>query len=202
MKFRIHNLFPLLGITIASFMLVACATYGQHAGQSITIQTGRVVAAQSVNLQSQAGRGVAIGGILGYAATSSRQGSSRRARNTILGAAAGGAIAASAQGSLNGMEFTVEVGSGALVQVVTDQTEIRVGDCVNVEQAGRGTANVRRVSKALCEAVASNTVDADIQKELSKSAQRCLAAKERLLDAESDAQIEAAIRRVEILCDD
>jgi outer membrane lipoprotein SlyB len=202
MKLRIHNLFPLLGIAVASLMLAACATYGQHAGQSITIQTGRVVAAQSVNLQSQAGRGVAVGGILGYVATSSRHGSSRRVRNTILGAAAGGVIAASAEGSLNGMEFTVEVGSGALVQVVTDQTEIQVGDCVNVEQAGRGTANVRRVSKALCEAVASNTVDTDIQKDISKSAQRCLVAKERLLDAESDAQIEAAIRRVEILCDD
>jgi hypothetical protein len=100
------------------------------------------------------------------------------------------------------MAFTVEVGSGALVQVVTDQTEIQVGDCVNVEQAGRGTANVRRVSPALCEAVASNTVDADIRKEMSDSAERCLAAKDRLLDAETDAQIEAAIRRVEILCDD
>ena len=160
------------------------------------------LAAQSVNLQSAAGRGVAVGGILGYAATSSRQSSSRRARNTILGAAAGGAIAASAQGSLNGMEFTVEVGPGARIQVVTDQTEIRVGDCVNVEQAGRGTANVRRVSKALCEAVASNTLEADIREEISASAGRCLAAKERLLDAETDAQIDAAIRRVEILCDD
>jgi len=160
------------------------------------------LAAQSVNLQSAAGRGVAVGGILGYAATSSRQSSSRRARNTILGAVAGGAIAASAQGSLNGMEFTVEIGPGARIQVVTDQTEIRVGDCVNVEQAGRGTANVRRVSKALCEAVASNTLEADIRKEISVSAERCLAAKERLLDAETDAQIDAAIRRVEILCDD
>jgi outer membrane lipoprotein SlyB len=202
MTLRIQKIIQLQGVVVAAIMLVACASYGQRAGQSITIQTGRVVAAQSVNLQSQAGRGVAVGGILGYAATSSRHGSSRRARNTILGAAAGGAIAASAQGSLNGMQFTVEIDSGTHIQVVTDQTEIRVGDCVNVEQAGRGTTNVRRVSKALCEAVASNTVDTDIRQEMSASADRCLAAKERLLDAETDAQIDAAIRRVEILCDD
>jgi outer membrane lipoprotein SlyB len=197
-----RNIFQHLAVAAASLLLVACATYGHHAGQTITIQTGRVVAADPVNLQSQAGGGAVMGGLFGYMATSNRQSSSRRARNTILGAAAGGAIAASAQGSLNGMAFTVDLGSGAHIQVVTDQTDIRVGDCVNVEQAGRGTANVRRVSKALCEAVAGNTVDSDIQKELSKSAKRCLAAKERLLDAESDAQIDAAIRRVGILCDD
>jgi hypothetical protein len=143
MKLQVQDLLSLLAIITASLVLVACATYGQHAGQSITIQTGRVVAAQSVNLQSQAGRGVAVGGILGYAATSSRHGSSRRVRNTILGAAAGGAIAASAQGSLNGMAFTVEVGSGALVQVVTDQTEIQVGDCVKGGQGhGKRAAGV------------------------------------------------------------
>lgn len=190
------------GGAILGLSLIASVGHAQRAGQSMTIQTGRVVAAQAVNLQSEAGRGVAVGGILGYAATSSSQSSSRRARNTILGATAGGAIASSAQGSRNGMRFTVETSPGTRIQVVTDQTEIRVGDCVNVEQAGSGTANVRRVSNALCEAVAGNAVDADIQNQLSAAAERCLAAKERLLEAETDAQIQAAIRRVEILCDD
>jgi hypothetical protein len=168
----------------------------------MTIQTGRVVGGRAVDLQSQAGRGVAVGGVLGYALTSGGRSSSRRARNTILGAAAGGLIASRAEGSLTGMEYTVEVGSGALVRVVTDQTEIKVGDCVNVEQAGRGTANVRRVSAALCEAVEVAAVDADIRTEMNKSANLCLAAKERLLDAETDEQIEAAVRRIKILCDD
>jgi outer membrane lipoprotein SlyB len=191
-------------LILLSMMLTlpACASNGQRAGASMTIQTGRVVGARAVDLQSQAGRGVAVGGILGYAATSSRQSSSRRARNTILGAAAGGLIASRAEGSLTGMEYTVEIGPGATIQVVTDQTEIKVGDCVNVEQAGRGTANVRRVSEALCEAVDVAAVDADIRAEMNKSANMCLAAKERLLDAETDAQIEAAVRRVKILCDD
>jgi hypothetical protein len=102
------------------------------------------------------------------------------------------------------MRFTVETSPGTRIQVVTDQTEIRGGDCFNVEQAGNGAANVRRVSisNALCEAVAGNAVDADIQNQLSAAAERCLAAKDRLLEAETDTQIEAAIRRVEILCDD
>ena len=171
----------------------------QRAGESMTIHTGRVVGAQAVNLQSAAGQGVAVGGILGYAATSSRQSSSRRARNTILGAAAGGILTSRAEGDLNGMEYTVEIANGARVTVVTDQTEIRIGDCVNVEQAGTGTANVRRVSAALCDTPA---VTEDIQKDFAQEADRCLQAKDRLLDAETDAEIEAAIRRVKILCDD
>jgi outer membrane lipoprotein SlyB len=197
-----RNYSGFLTAAAVSLLMTGCATYGHHAGTAITIQTGRVVSAEPVNLQSQAGGGAVVGGMFGYMATSGRQSSSRRARNTILGAAAGGAIAASAQGSLNGLAVTVELGSGTTVQVVTDQTAIVMGDCVNVEQAGRGTTNVRRVSAALCEAAASDEVEPDIEKELSKAAKRCLTAKDRLLDAESDAQIEAAIRRVEILCDD
>jgi len=183
-------------------LLSAGDAAAQRAGQSMTVQTGRVVGAQAVNMQSQAGRGALVGGLVGYAATSSRRGSSRRARNTILGAAAGGAIAGRAQGSLNGMQYTVEIGTGARIQVVSDQTGIKIGDCVNVEQAGSGTANVRRVSPALCEAAARNEVDAEIRTAMTQEADRCLAAKDRLLDAETDAQIEAAIRRVKILCDD
>lgn len=46
----------------------------------LIIQSGLVV-----DLQSEAGRGALVGGIVGYATAFSRQGSSRRARNTILG---------------------------------------------------------------------------------------------------------------------
>jgi len=35
------------------------------------------------------------------------------------------------------MRFTVEASPGTRIQVVTDQTEIRGGDCINVEQAGK-----------------------------------------------------------------
>jgi outer membrane lipoprotein SlyB len=189
-----------LGLAGALFF-GGCAV-AQRAGQSMSIQTGRVVAAQAVNLQSEAGRGVLVGGLVGYAATSSRHNSSRRARNTILGAATGGIIASRSQGNLNGMQYTVETGPGAQIQVVTDQTQIKIGDCVTVENAGSGTANVRRVSQALCDAVAGNTLDADIQTRMSQSADLCLTAKERLLDAETEAQIKAAIQRVNILCDD
>jgi len=199
MKFCMSNRPVFMILTLAVLTHVGCAT-AQRAGQSMTVQTGRVVATQAVNLQSRVAGGAVVGGILGYAATSGS--SSRRARNALLGATAGGLITNQAQGNLNGMEYTVEIAPGSRIQVVTDQSGIRVGDCVTVEQAGSGTANVRRVSPALCEAIQNNSVDADIRAGLNQAADMCLAAKERLLDAETDAQIQAAVRRVQILCDD
>lgn len=123
----------LLWSAVAVSALMPLELMAQRAGQSVSIQTGRVIGAQAVNLQSEAGRGALVGGTLGYALTSSSQRSSRRARNTIIGAAAGGILRSRSQGTLDGMQYTVEAASGTLITVVTDQTEIKVGDCVNVE---------------------------------------------------------------------
>lgn len=194
--------FRTCGAVLATVTLLFTGTaLAQRAGQSMTVQTGIVVGAQAVNLQSEAGRGALVGGTLGAVTTSSRQGSSRRARNAIIGGAAGAAIAGRAQGNLNGMQYTVEIGSGTRITVVTDQTEVRIGDCVNVEQGG-SMANVRRVSPALCDAAFDDAVDDEITEEYNQLADMCRTAKERLLEAETEEQINAAIRRVDILCDD
>jgi hypothetical protein len=174
----------------------------QRSGQSMTVQTGVVIAAQAVNLQSAAGRGAAIGGVVGLAATSSNRSTSRRIRNTAIGAGTGALIARGAQGNLDGMQYTIEVGPGSRITVVTDQTQVRVGDCVNVEQAGSGTANVRRVSEGLCEALFANEVDEELQAYMTREADMCLQAKERLMAAETDEAFETAMRRVKFLCDD
>jgi hypothetical protein len=189
----------LLILTALFFTVDALA---QRSGQSMTVQTGVVIAAQAVNLQSAAGRGAAVGGIVGLAATSSNRSTSRRIRNTAIGAGTGALIARGAQGNLDGMQYTIEVGPGSRITVVTDQTQVRVGDCVNVEQAGSGTANVRRVSEGLCEALFANEVDEELQAYMTREADMCLQAKERLMDAETDEAFETAMRRVKFLCDD
>ena len=84
---------------------------------------------------------------------------------------------------------------------MTDQTEVRIGDCVNVEQAGSGTANVRRVADSLCEAAFDNQIDEDMQAYMVTEADRCLEAKDRLMEAETDEAFEVAMRRVKFLCD-
>ena len=102
----------------------------------------------------------------------------------------------------SGARTFVEVGPGSQIIVVTDQTQVRVGDCVNVEQAGSGTANVRRVSEARCEAIfAGDPMDDELQAYMTQEADMCLQAKERLMEAETDEAFETAMRRVKFLCD-
>ena len=81
-------------ITLMMVISILCSNmaFAQRSGQSMTVQTGVVIAAQAVNLQSQAGRGAVVGGIVGYATTSSRHSSSRRVRNTAIGAGTGALI--------------------------------------------------------------------------------------------------------------
>jgi len=100
------------------------------------------------------------------------------------------------------MQYTIETGPGSRIVVVTDQTQVRVGDCVNVEQAGSGTANVRRVSESLCDAVFDNQIDEELQTYMNREADACLKAKDRLWEAESDDAFEVAVRRVDFLCND
>ncbi len=201
MDIRINKLMISLAVMATSLLFAGLAS-AQRSGQSMSIQTGIVIATQAVNLQSAAGRGALVGGVVGYATTSSRQSSSRRARNTAIGAGTGALIARRAQGSLDGMQYTIETGPGSRIVVVTDQTQIRVGDCVNVEQAGSGTANVRRVSESLCDAVFDKQVDEELQAYMTREADACLQAKDRMMDAESDDAFEVAMRRVNFFCDD
>jgi len=66
-------------------------------GQSATIQYGKTIGKQQVDLNS-----AAVGGALGLASASGRS-SEKKVRNALIGARAGGAIAGSAQGRTKGM---------------------------------------------------------------------------------------------------
>jgi hypothetical protein len=195
MKTRIHLWIPCLALLCG-----AANSFAAKAGQSVSVRTGVVVQGQRIDLDSEAPKGALIGGIAGYASASGKK-SSKKARNAIIGSAVGGSIAARSQGSTMGMAYTVDLGAGGSVQVVTDQTEIRVGDCVSVEQAGSGAVNLRRASPALCQADDAG-LEADLVAEISQDAQACMTAREQLLNAEDDAALERAALKVNILCND
>jgi hypothetical protein len=61
---------------------------------------------------------------------------------------------------------------------------------------GAGTANVRRVSESLCDAVFDNQVDEELQIYMNREADACLQANEHLMETESDDAFEVALRRV------
>ena len=104
-----------------------------------------------------------------------------------------------AQGHQKGMLYDVDIGTGR-IQVVSDQREIRTGDCVAVEKAG-DTANVRRVSADYCNAASAFAVQS-VAGEARKDAEECATAKQQLVDATTTQAADLAGRKVTLLCND
>jgi hypothetical protein len=184
-----------------STLLLPSVASAQRAGQNVSIQYGEVTGGREVDLRSGAvPSGAVVGGALGLASAKGKK-SSKKWRNTIVGAAAGGAVAGAAQGDTRGMLYQVKLsGSAGLVQVVTDQREIRTGDCVAVERAGE-SANLRRVSSAYCDEANAAAVAA-VADESAEEASECYAAKQAVVDATTVEEAELAAMKMKLLCDD
>ena len=194
-------------ITGASLVLAACLllatqlSFAQRAGQSATVRTGTVTAMRSVDLNDgNAVKGMLVGGAFGAALTRSSKSSGRRDRNAAIGAVLGGASAASK--TRPGRVYTVTTNEGTAIQIATEQTEIHVDDCVFVEESG-GTANIRRAPATACDPASQDVMqDAAIIEEMQEEASECAAAKQELVDADSDEAIDRAVRKVKLLCYD
>lgn len=185
--------------TSLSLVFVAGPGLAQKAGQSAKVTTGIVENVQKVTLDSEAGKGALVGGALGLLSAGGKS-SSKKARNTIIGAGAGGALSSAAQGSRAGVAYTVRTGEGSSIRVVTDQTEIRIGDCVVVEETG-STANVRRMTPTACESASAQARE-QLQDSFEQEATECLNAKQALVEATTTEQLDLARRKMEILCAD
>ena len=194
--------FAITGLTVFICLLIAAPhAIAQRAGQSATVRTGTVTAMRSVDLNDgNAVGGALVGGAFGAALTRSKKGSSRRDRNAAIGAVLGGAAAAAK--TRPGRIYTVTTNEGTMIQIATEQTEIRIDDCVFVEEAG-GTANIRRAPATACEPASKEVMqDAAIIEEMQEEANECAAAKQELVDADSDDAIDRAVRKVKLLCYD
>ncbi len=190
---------PGVVVVAACVMVSVTGALAQRAGQMATIRYGTVVGMQTVDLNNaDALKGALVGGAFGAALTKSSKSSSRRRRNAAIGAVVG--TAAGAAKRQTGRRYSVRTNEGTVMQIVTEQTEIRVDDCVIVEEAG-GRANIRRAALTACD-VASQSImnEPDIQAELQEEAAECTAAKEGLVNAETDEQMDFAVRKIQILC--
>jgi DNA-binding sugar fermentation-stimulating protein len=81
---------------------------------------------------------------------------------------------------------------------VTDQREIRIGDCVAVERVGQN-ANIRRVSAHHCDPAYAQAVRA-VDDSVKAAAIRCEDAKQELAQARTIEAAELAIRKIDLLC--
>lgn len=191
---RKARLIPLIGWAA----LAGCTVPTQRVGETATVNFGVVRSAQQITLDSQAARGALVGGTLGLARSggSSRN---RRVANSVVGAAIGGALAAAAEGSREGMSYTVDMLDGSTTRIVTDQREIRMDDCVAIERVGQ-TANIRRVADGYCDV--ANRTAVNLVLDIARSdAIECVSAKQELADATTNEEATLAIRKLELLCD-
>jgi outer membrane lipoprotein SlyB len=182
-------------------VIVIPVAEAQRAGQSASISVGVVKEVEDINLRSQAApAGALVGGMLAYHTTGDSRSSSTKWGRAAAGAIAGGAIARAAEGDLSGKVYSVDVGGGRMMQVVSDQTEIQQGDCVVVEEV-KGQANIRRTDPTACQPESATMIaSAAVQEELQEEASECLTAKEELLAAETAEQFDLAKRKMDLFC--
>ncbi len=174
----------------------AAPVEAQKKGQSAKVSYGVVVKSERVDLSdNKTTQGALVGGTIGLISGGSS--GYKRRRNAAIGAASGALLGKAGSTSEMGMMYTVETASGA-IKVVTDQTEIHMGDCVMVEETSQG-ANIRRADPAVCMPEAK-AVDAELQDEFQEEAAECAAAKAELAAAKTDAELDRALMKVDILC--
>jgi hypothetical protein len=178
-------------------LAVSTAAQAQRSGQSIQVQYGTVVSSKYVQEASNAPAGALVGGAIGLY-TGKGKSSGSKFRRTATGAIAGGAASSAAQGSRDARQYEVQTQSGTVV-IISDQTEIKVDDCVIVENPGTTNANIRRVARTYCDPASAEVV-AELQEEMQEEAAECAAAKGELSSAQDDAAVDRALRKIEILC--
>lgn len=162
-----------------------------HAQSVVSVRYGMVEDVQTVKKDSKHAGGALAGGAIGALLAGPRH---RPAK--IIGSAAAGAAIQGAATSGELQQYTVKLQGGSVVKISTEQVDIRMGDCVSVEQGEH--ANIRRVSTVHCEAKEK----VDPPPHHVSAADNCQKAKDELTKAESDDEVENAIKKVRVLCED
>ena len=188
----------LLVVMLAGGCASQTTTGGQSMHTAIQVRHGVVEDVERVDLKSAAARNATIGGLAGLAVM--RRGStSEQVIGTAVGAALSALVTKAAEGENIGYSYTVRLTDGTFSKIVTEQDDIRRGDCVSVE-TGR-TAAIRRVSAVLCEATPARPLSSDIQAHRQEEAAECQAAKEQLLKAKTGDEVNAMAAKVRVLCE-
>lgn len=177
-------------------VLTGCASSGSPAarGYELRVRYAEVESIDRVKLPSNAPAGAMVGGFTGLVLARNSSGA-KQVASGVGGAVLGGLATAALEGDRLGYSYGLRFKNGETSKFITEKGYLQVGDCVSVERGEY--ANIRRVSSVLCDG--GQTVAAHPNH--LREAQQCHAAKDQLLAASTDAQIEAAARKVSILCE-
>jgi outer membrane lipoprotein SlyB len=159
------------------------------------VHYGRITAVQAVTQENTKAQtvGAILGGGIGLLSGRHHSGSNKALR-TVGGAFAGQQIGRLTS-NRQAFEYTVLLG-GTTTRVVTDEAGLRIGDCVAVERGGYN--NLRLVEDARCNV----RTPPPPRPSAVRQADACVAAKDKLLQAETTESFDLAERRVRLLCDD
>ena len=176
-------------LTIAALALLVVEA--AQAQQGLTY--GRVTDVRQVAVEEQGSRttGRLVGGTIGVMTGSGKSGSNKALRG-VAGARIGGSVAGNSSRQ-SAYEYTVLVDGSSTLRMLTDTVGIRVGDCVAVERGQFN--NLRLVPDERCAGGSVRPAPAEVAE-----ADACVAAKQQLLEANTDADFNRAERRVRALC--
>lgn len=183
-------------IIVIACLLSACASSGSSSarGYELRVRYAEVTDIQRVRLPSNAPAGAVVGGFTGLILSRNSSGRSQVASG-IGGAVLGGLATAALEGDRLGYSYRLRFLNGDTSDFITEKGYLQEGDCVSVERGQY--ANIRRVAAVLCADSRAAAID---QKHL-REAEQCHEAKEQLLAASTEDEIEAAARKVSILCE-
>ena len=183
--------------TVAACCLVAgCASSGSSSarGYELRVRYAEVTDIERVKLPSNAPAGAMVGGFTGLVLSRKSSGAKQIASG-LGGAVLGGLATSALEGDRLGYSYRLRFMNGDTSNFITEKGYLQEGDCVSVERGQY--ANIRRVAPVLC---ADGQVAAADKKHV-REAEQCHEAKEQLLAASTDEQIEAAARKVSIICE-
>ena len=185
-------------ILLTSVFFTSSSVLAQKSGQSIQISYGVVVGSKYVQEKSDSGKAALKGGTIGLYSARDKSSSTKWA-SAAVGAGLASRNKARSEGSREAREYQVKTNTGVVV-IISDQTEIQVDDCVQLENPGSTNSNIRRVAATFC-APDSAEVIADVQDEMLEEAQECVAAKQEVSTAETDEALDRALKKMSIFCD-
>ena len=181
-------------LAIAGIVAGCASNSGSSRARESSIRYGEITRVSRVPIPSAVPAGAIVGGFTGLVlARGSNPG--RQAAAGIGGAVLGGLVTSALEGDRRAYQYHIRFVNGAETDYITENSFFQTGDCIAVER--REHANLRRVSDALC---GSPPRTRQVIEKRDTEAQQCHDAKDQVLAATTETELEAASRKVRILC--
>ncbi len=180
---------------LGAAVMIGCASSNSPSmrGAEIRVRYAQVQGMERVKMPSDAPAGAMVGGFTGLVIAGNRS-PGRQLATGVAGATLGALATKALEGDRLGYSYTLSFADGTTSKFITEKGYLEVGDCVTVERGQY--ANIRRVPTTMCESGSSLVADSKHVVD----AEQCHQAKEQLLVATTEQEVDTAARKVSILC--